>query len=328
MGRRHVQAAQSLGLEVAGICDLNADMLAQTEREHSVSADRHFGNLGTMLAATAPDCLIIATTAPTHAEFTCAAAETGVKHVLCEKPMAVSLEQCDHMIDVCRAHGTALAINHQMRFMEQYIEPKRIAQSEAFGGLRSVTVSAGNFGLSMNALHYFEMFRFMTDETPRYVTAWFSKETVPNPRGAQFQDRAGTVRIVTESGRRFYLDCSADQGHGMYVVYGGPYGQMAVDELYGDMALAVREAPHRALPTTRYGMPAVRTRTTIEPASVIGPSAAVLQALLDRNNYPNGEDGRLAVSVLVAAYQSAEHGNRTVDLATDQLDRGRMFPWA
>jgi predicted dehydrogenase len=151
---------------------------------------------------------------------------------------------------------------------------------------------------------------------------------VPNPRGPQFQDRAGTVRIVTESGRRFYLDCSADQGHGMYVVYGGPFGQMAVDELYGDMALAVREGPHRALPTTRYGMPAVRTRTTIEPASVIGPSAAVLRALLDRNDYPNGEDGRRAVSVLVAAYQSAEQGNRTVDLATDQLDRGRMFPWA
>src|SRR3972149_953452 len=274
MGRRHVQAAQSLGLEISGICDLNPERLAQTERDHGVAAGRHYSDLRAMLAAKTPACLIIATTAPSHAEFTCAAAEAGVTHVLCEKPMAVSLEQCDRMIDVCRANGTALAVNHQMRFMDQYIEPKKIAQSEAFGGLRSVMVSAGNFGLSMNALHYFEMFRFMTDEVPRFVTAWFSNETVPNPRGAQFQDRAGTVRIVTDSGRRFYLDCSADQGHGMYVVYGGPYGQMAVDDLYGDMALAVREEPHRALPTTRYGMPAVRTRTTIEPASVVGPSAA------------------------------------------------------
>lgn len=328
MGRRHVQAAHSLGLEVAGICDLNTEVLALTEREHGVPADRHFTELLLMVDRTKPDCLIIATTAPTHAAFTTAAAEAGVRHVLCEKPMAVSLAECDRMIEVCRAHDTALAINHQMRFMEQYTDPKAVFASPAFGGLRSVTVSAGNFGLSMNALHYFEMFRFLTDEVPRFVTAWFSTEAVPNPRGPQYQDRAGCVRLVTGSGRRFYIDCSADQGHGMYAVYAGPYGQLAVDELYGDLSLAVREEPHRALPTTRYGMPAERTKRTIEPASVIAPSAAVLRALLDRHDYPSGEDGRLAVAVLVAAYESAENGSRTLDLERHELPRGRTFPWA
>ena len=57
-----------------------------------------------------------------------------------------------------------LAVNHQMRFMEQYLTPKAIIEGDAFGGLTSVTVVGGNFGLSMNALHYFEMFRFMTGE--------------------------------------------------------------------------------------------------------------------------------------------------------------------
>ena len=328
MGRRHIQAVRSLGLEVCAVCDVSAESLELTEREHGIGPDRHFRTLGPMLAASRPDGLIVATTAPTHASLTCEAAEAGVRYVVCEKPMAVSLGECDRMLEVCRAHGTALAINHQMRFMEQYIEPKAIAESESFGGLRSVTVVAGNFGLGMNALHYFEMFRFMTGERPRFVTAWFAGDAVPNPRGPQFSDRAGTVRIETASGRRFYLDCWSDQGHGVQAIYGGPYGQLHVDELQGTMTVVVREAAHRALPSTRYGMPAVRTTRAIAPADVIVPSAAVLRALIDQRDHPSGEDGRLAVSVLVAAYLSHECGHATIDLERDALPVDRVFPWA
>src|SRR6185436_3471940 len=173
----------------------------------------------------------------------------------------------------------------------------------------SVTVVGGNFGLSMNALHYFEMFRFMTGERPRSVTAWLATDTVPNPRGAQFEDRAGAVRIVTATGRRFYLDCWADQGYGMHAIYAGPLGQISVDELAGEMTISVREEQYRALPTTRYGMPAVRSTQKIAPAEVIAPTAAVLRSLLNRSDYPSGEDGRLAVAVLVAAHLSHERGH-------------------
>lgn len=328
MGRRHVQAVRSLGLDVSAVCDTSAESLALTEREQGIAPDRHFSDLRTLLDRVQPDGLIIATTAPTHAEFTCMAAEAGVKAILCEKPMAVSLADCDRMLRACREHGAKLAINHQMRFMEQYVLPKAMIEDESFGGLASVTVVGGNFGLSMNALHYFEMFRFMTGEAPRRVTAWFSETLVPNPRGAQFTDRAGAVRLETPTGRRFYLDCGADQGHGMQVIYAGPYGHLYVDELAGVLHRTTRESQHRALPTTRYGMPADRATQTIAPADVIAPSAAVLQALLSGHDYPSGEDGRLAVAVLVAAYLSHERGHTAVDLEHDSLPLDRVFPWA
>jgi predicted dehydrogenase len=328
MGRRHVHAVRSLGFDVRAICDTSAESLALTEREHGIAADRQYHDLRELLARTRPDGLIIATTAPTHAEYTCMAAEAGVKVILCEKPMAVSLAECDRMLRACREHGARLAINHQMRFMEQYVLPKAMVEGEAFGGLRSVTVVGGNFGMSMNALHYFEMFRFMTGEAPRLVTAWFSDAIVPNPRGSQFQDRAGAVRLETASGRRFYLDCGADQGHGMQVIYAGPYGHLYVDELAGVLHSTVREDQHRALPTTRYGMPAHRATRTIVPADVIAPSAAVLQALVDDENYPTGEEGRLAVAVLVGAYLSHEREHLPIDLQRDQLPVDRVFPWA
>ena len=124
------------------------------------------------------------------------------------------------------------------------------------------------------------------------------------------------------------MDCGADQGHGMQVIYAGPYGQIFVDELYGEMTVAVREEQYRGLPTTRYAMPAIRSTTTIAPADAVAPSAAVLRALLARRDYPSGEEGQLAVSILVAAYVSNEQGGLAVDLQHHKLTLEREFPWA
>jgi len=328
MGRRHVQVIHDLGLELVGVCDSRADVVAAVAEEASLPPALAFSDPDAMLRTSHPDCVIVATTAQAHCELVCLAAEHNVKYVLCEKPMAVSLAECDRMIKCCRERGTRLAVNHQMRFMEQYTEPKRVAESEAFGGLSSVTVVAGNFGIAMNGTHYFEMFRFMTGEAPLGVTAWFSPDSVPNPRGPQFEDRAGIVRLRTASGKRFYMEAGADQGHGVKVVYAGPFGQMAVDELAGTVSLAVRQEEFRSLPTTRYGMPAVETTYRIVPADAVTPSRAVLNALLSGTDAPCGEDGRLAVAVLVASYVSNENGHVEVRVDDSVLPLERTFPWA
>lgn len=328
MGRRHIQVVKELGLTLVGICDSNPEALTLATKEQGVSAEIHFADPRRMLSESHPKCVIIATTAPTHCAYTCLAAEAGARYILCEKPMGLSLAECDCMIETCRARGASLAINHQMRFMQQYTEPKRIVQSEAFGGLSSVTVVAGNSGMAMNGTHYFEMFRYVIDEAPLEVTAWFSSGKVLNPRGPQFDDRAGAVRLTSASGKRFYMEIGADQGHGMKVIYSGLYGQLVVDQLAGTMYLAVREEQYRNLPTTRYAMPWVESVHKIEPADTVGPSQAVLDALLHDKNPPTGEDGRLAVAVLVAAYVSDENGHIPVRLDDANLPRERAFPWA
>lgn len=327
MGQRHIQVVKDLGAELVGICDSNEGVLIEAAQAQNVPESICFTDALTMLKATGPEAVVVATTAPYHCALTCLAAEMGARYVLCEKPMAVSLEECDRMIKACRTNGVKLAINHQMRFMEQYTKAKRIIQSEEFGGLSSVTVVAGNFGLAMNGCHYFEMFRYMTDEPPVEVTAWFSEEHVPNPRGPQYEDRAGQVRLTTRSGQRFYMEAGADQGHGVKVIYAGPYSQLVVDELTGTMSLVVREEQYRDMPTTRYGMPAIESMHKITPADSLGPSRAVLEALINDRDFPRGEDGRLAVSVLVAAYLSDESNHVPLQLE-EHLPLTRVFPWA
>jgi predicted dehydrogenase len=327
MGLRHLDVLKSLDLAVLGVADRFDAALAK-----AAEAGVPHGNLSTepeaLLRKLKAECVVVATTAPSHADLVCLAAESGAKVILCEKPMAVSLEQCDRMIEVCRKHGTRLAINHQMRFMEQYTRPREIVWSEAFGGLASVNVVAGNFGMAMNASHYFEMFRYMTGSWPAKVNAWFSAESVANPRGREFEDRAGQVRLETADGRRFYLDAGADQGHGMLVSYGGRNGRIDVDELAGKMRLVVRRSEHRGEPTTRYGMPWEETVEHITPADAVAPTRSVMQALLAGNDFPDGAVGRGVIEILVAAQLSHEAGGGTIELAKADLPVSRMFPWA
>ncbi len=328
MGRRHIQVVREMGLELVGVCDVNSEALVLAQSEQGVQPEFQYSDVRSLLGEKKPECVIVSTTAPTHAEYTCLAAEMGARYILCEKPMGVSLAECDRMIETCAKYGARLAVNHQMRFMEQYTEPKRLMNSDAYGGLASVTVVCGNFGMAMNGTHYFEMFHYLTDESTLEVSSWFSSDAIPNPRGAQFEDRAGSVRLVTNSGKRFYMEAGSDQGNGLSVIYAGRNGQIVVDELAGAMFLTVREEQHRELPTTRYGMPSHRSQQVIKPVDVIAPSRAVLESLLAGADYPSGEDGRLAVAVLVAAYVSNEEGHRSVSLDEVSKYSDRVFPWA
>ena len=327
MGRRHIHVARKLKFDLVGVVDLSQQSLVETKLEHNLGDDLLFKDPEGLFASVVPDCLIIATTADSHCALTCMAAERGVKYILVEKPLAVSLEECDRMIGICANYGAQLSVNHQMRFMQQYSKPKALLYSDAYGGFKSMTVVGGNFGMSMNGTHYLEAFRYMSDEDPFEVTAWFDHGIVGNPRGTRFEDRAGSMRVTTASGKRLYLEIGSEQGHGLEVVYAGRNGLISVSELTGKMTATVRQSEFRELPTTRYGMPADTTCLTIAPAEVIDSTALVLSALLQDDNRVTAEQGTMAVKVLVAAYASAENGSRPVQLDA-QLDRQRVFPWA
>ena len=328
MGRRHAHAIRKIGWSIAGVYDISRDSLRLAAEEHQLAAGQLFGDLEALFAQCRPDVVVIATNADTHCALTCLAAERGAKFILVEKPMAVSVAECDRMIEACQNAGAKLAVNHQMRFMPAYTVPKTLFQDPAFGGVCSMTVVGGNFGFAMNGSHYFEAFRFLTNEVPVEVSAWFSPEIVPNPRGSHYQDRAGCIRAVTGSGKRLYMDVSSDQGHGFGSTYACRNGIITVDELTGELCSTEREAQYRELPTTRYGMPCISKRYSVSPPDLIETTVAVLGALTSGQNSVSGEDGRLVVELLVAAHQSADQGGAPVRLDGNGLDRERIFPWA
>jgi predicted dehydrogenase len=92
------------------------------------------------------DGVYIATTVDVHAEQTIAAAEAG-KHVLCEKPMAMTAAECDRMIAACRASGVELGIAYYRRF---YPAVQRVKAILAAGEIGTPVFA------QMNALEWFD----------------------------------------------------------------------------------------------------------------------------------------------------------------------------
>src|SRR5262249_61786511 len=91
------------------------------------------------------DGVYVATTADVHAQQTIRAAEAG-KHVLCEKPMAMTTAECDRMVAACRANGVALGVAYYRRF---YPAVQRI----------KALIAAGEIGLPVGArINAFEWF--------------------------------------------------------------------------------------------------------------------------------------------------------------------------
>jgi len=78
------------------------------------------------------DSIYVATPVNLHAEQTIAAAEAG-KHVLCEKPMALDVAECDRMIAACTAHGVKLGIAYYRHFYPIVRRVREILDSGEIG---------------------------------------------------------------------------------------------------------------------------------------------------------------------------------------------------
>jgi predicted dehydrogenase len=77
-----------------------------------------------------------------HGEYTIRAAKAG-KHVLCEKPMEVSVKKCEQMIEACRNAKRQLAIGYRCRFVPHHLEVIRLAREKVFGAVRLIEASFG-----------------------------------------------------------------------------------------------------------------------------------------------------------------------------------------
>lgn len=90
----------------------------------------------------AVDVVYVVTPPGLHAEHTIRAAKAG-KHVICEKPMAVSVAECDAMIAACREAKVHLSIGYRLHWHPMWMECKRLARERDFGPFMRMS---GGFG--------------------------------------------------------------------------------------------------------------------------------------------------------------------------------------
>ena len=90
-----------------------------------------------MVTITAPNYL--------HAQMTIDIANAG-KHVVCEKPLCMTLEEADEMIDTCNKQGVLLLYAEELFFTPKYVKAKEMADQGAFGRVYMVKQSEKHFG--------------------------------------------------------------------------------------------------------------------------------------------------------------------------------------
>lgn len=116
--------------ELVAVSRAQAELAAVFAREFG--ARRWYADWRELLLDHEVDAVYIATPVHLHAEQTIAAAEEG-KHVLCEKPMALDVAECDRMIAACRANNVRLGIAYYRHFYPVVRRVKELIDSGELG---------------------------------------------------------------------------------------------------------------------------------------------------------------------------------------------------
>ncbi len=149
MGRMHFRCwSHRKDSQIVAVCDMNpavrGDSLGRIGNidgaaEHvDYSGIRFFSDLDEMLRSVELDAVSLTLPTYLHTENTVKILSRGI-HVLCEKPMALSVEDCDRMIEAAKSSGKCLQIGHCVRFWPEYAKAKEFVADNRYGNVVAAT---------------------------------------------------------------------------------------------------------------------------------------------------------------------------------------------
>ncbi|MBI9107186.1 MAG: Gfo/Idh/MocA family oxidoreductase [Spirochaetales bacterium] len=134
---KHVEAITSNNeLDFVAVCDVLKERAVEKADEYvkqsGKSAPEVFTDYKKLLADIKPDIVTIATESGYHPQITVDALEAGC-HVICEKPMALSIKDADWMIETADKCGKKLAVSFQNRFNAPVVKTREALEAGRFG---------------------------------------------------------------------------------------------------------------------------------------------------------------------------------------------------
>lgn len=119
--------------QIVAACDIAEPQLKLAKTEYGLAVTRNARELVDMDL----DFVVVVSPNYAHAEQVVMAAEAG-RHVFCEKPIALSLEDADRMIAAVESAGVVNVVNYSMRYIDAYLKIKDLVDSGQIGRLLSI----------------------------------------------------------------------------------------------------------------------------------------------------------------------------------------------
>jgi predicted dehydrogenase len=331
--------------DVVAAIDLDERTAREVADKYNVG--KAYGSAAEAARDDAIDAVIVGTPPDVHAEHIELFASRG-KHVLCEKPMASTVEDCKRIINACRDGNVVLQMGHMKRFMRGNQKVKAIIDSGALGKIfmaechwdcavpqlvgsyREQAVTAGG-SLQDHGPHAFDLVRWWTGNDILSVSA-----TIRSVHPERPTEDAAVAVLEHENGMFSYhhmtrISYGREQTQDTYRIY-GTEGTLVVrnDHHFPTMSF---ESPEIIL--YRPGECVQRFETlhgwniddvAIQNFPFYNQVEAFCEAVLD-NTPPrvSGEDGKHVIEGVIAAYISSWKGVKVQLPVTETPDLSILF---
>lgn len=316
--RGHLPGYSRAGAKVVALCDSNNPQLSDIAAQFNVP--RYYRDWHEMLAAGGFEAVSVCTPPALHAEMVVESARRGY-NVLVEKPMAVTLEECDRMIDASEGAGTLLMVSHNQRFMAANRLAKEILASGYLGRAYLVHAVFGHPG--PEAWSPGQQWYFRPDMAGRGVVADLGFHKLDLMRWLLGQEIVQISAFVSTFEKATSLE---DTAVCAMRFADGAMGTLSVSWVFRpdwENSVVVRcergvlriptehSDPLRVLRCESGGATteSVHHSTDDDPSGWFGALGAFVRAVVHQQPSPvPGSEGRAALAAVLAACEAASHG--------------------
>lgn len=277
-----------------------------------------------------PEIAIVHVVTPNglHAAHTIGAAKAG-KHVMCEKPMATSVRECEEMIGAVKRAGVQLGVSYRLHFEPHHQEMIRLAREKVYGAVKCLTTEfswargdnkpwlldqklAGGGAAFDTGVYCIQAGCYLTGETPTHASAIptrtrdvYPREieetmsfTLEFPGGAVMQGRASYAHGMSQ--------CDVGCEKGTFSCVPGPTG----GSVFAQSSFGKPNGKQLMLPLKK----TFKAEDTLQLGVLLDEFA---KAITEKRPFlASGEMGLRDIRILEAVYTSAAQGGARVKVRT------------